>query len=443
MVEVILVLLGISFILFFGFFAEFAFKKIHIPDILFLIILGFALGPYGLNYIQPERVAEFAPVFTTFALLFLLYDGAFNIDLASFARGVTKSLGITFFNFFVSVIVVSGIMYLFTYNVFTSLLTGTILGGISSAFVIPLIKQLHVKGETYSILTLESAITDVLCIVSALTVMEIMKLNVFNFQIMVSKIAALFAVAGFIGIIAGIFWIIIVIHIFREHKSYMITIAYLILVYVVAEFLNGNGAIAALFLGLVLRNSKQLTAIFAGVVNKHEAHKENKAQYKAYKGQGEKKIAGSHLQGHAIKPTNENYGIAVTSPMEEFFYSQISFFLKTFFFVYIGILFNIDDTWALLIGAILSLAIMFSRSFSGIVTKAFNEFDRKLMKSIFARGLAAAAIAQIVLFNNIENALLITNTTYSVITFTIILSSIKIFFIKKNHHAAQAIEVSK
>ena len=419
MVEVTLVLLGISLILFFGFLAEFAFKKIHIPDILFLIILGFALGPYGFDYIQPERVAGFAPVFTTFALLFLLYDGAFTIDLASFVRGVTKSLGITFFNFIISAIVVSGIMYAFGFDLLTSLLTGSILGGISSAFVIPLIKQLHIKGETYSILTIESAVTDVLCIVCALTVMEIIKLNVFNFQIMVSKIAALFAVAGFIGIIAGVIWIILIVKVFKEHKSYMITIAYLILVYVFTEFLNGNGAIAALFFGLMLRNSKELTAIFAGVVKKHDAQVIAKQK--------------SNKKQSTTAMIDTDYGITVTSSMEEFFYSQISFFLKTFFFVYIGILFNINDTKALVIGAVIAISLMVSRLFSGLVTKSLHEFDRKLIKSIFARGLAAAAIAQIVLLNNIENALMITNITYSVITFTIILSSVKIFFIKKNH----------
>ncbi len=402
MVDVTLVLLGVSFILFFGFFAEFIFKKTRIPDILFLILLGFVLGPYGFNYLDPLKVQNFAPVFTTFALLFLLYDGAFNIDLASFAKGVGKSMGITLFNFFISAIIISGIMFVFTQEILTSILTGFILGGISSAFVIPIIKQLHIRNETYSILTLESAITDVLCIVFALTTLEIIKLNVFQVQVMVSKIASLFAVAGLVGIVAGIVWIILVKHVFKEHKSYMITIAYLLLVYVVTEFLNGNGAIAALFLGIVLRNSRQLILIVKKII---------------------------HRNNH---PAKNNRETSVTTPAEELFYSQISFFLKTFFFVYIGLLFSFQDTKALLIGGILALALMLSRNLSLVPPRA-PAFDRKLMKSIFARGLAAAAIAQIIVLNDISNAVLISNITYTVISFTIILSSIRVFMSSKGN----------
>ena len=47
-----------------------------------------------------------------------------------------------------------------------------------------------------------------------------------------------------------------------EELNYIITIAYLILVYLAAEYFGGNGPIAALFLGLILNNSKQLSDSF-------------------------------------------------------------------------------------------------------------------------------------------------------------------------------------
>jgi potassium/hydrogen antiporter len=412
MSETIAVLLGGSLILFFGAVAEFLFKKTRVPDILLLILLGFGIGPHGLNYITPAQVSSYAPVFTTFALLFLLYDGAFNIDLASFARGLTKSLGITWFNFLLSSGIVAGIMYFFHFDPLMSIMVGFILGGVSSAFVIPILKQMKVQGETYSVLALESAMTDVFCIVFALTVLEIMKINTFDLQIMTSKIASLFAVAGFIGIVAGIIWIILVIHIFKEHKSYMITVAYLVLVYVIAEFLNGNGAIAALFLGLVLRNSKQLTMIFGGIVDKKAIDTIEKNSKKS------KKIMKK------VKELKQEYSVHVTTPSEEFFYDQISFLLKTFFFVYIGLLLNINDTKAMIIAGVISIAILITRMLSHFITKSFNSYDRRLISSIFARGLASAAIAQIL-------AELVTNIIYGVISFTIILSSFSVFMLKK------------
>jgi cell volume regulation protein A len=285
------------------------------------------------------------------------------------------------------------------------LLLGFILGGVCSAFTIPILKQLNVEGDTYSILALESAITDVFTIVFAFTVMEIMTVNIFNFQIIFSKIASLFAVAGFIGIIAGIIWIIIVMKIFKEHKSYMITVAYLILIYALTEYLNGNGAIAALFFGLMLKNSKDITTLFTRLM---------------YRGEDKKKQ----------EEMREKYVIDVTSPDEEFFYSQISFFLKTFFFVYIGVLIKLSDTRALFIGGIIAVAIMFARLLNKYLTKQFNEFDQKLISKMHARGLAAATIAQVIVEKNIPRANELMNIVFSVIMFTIILNSISIFMLK-------------
>jgi potassium/hydrogen antiporter len=403
--DVVGILLGISVILVLGFMAEFLFKRFGVPDLLVLLIIGLTIGPYALGYVSPEQIIQFAPLFTTFALLFLLYDGAFNISLESLARGAVKSLQLTLFNFFLAVVVVFGITLAFGYDWLTALLVGFILGGISSAFTIPILKQLDVEGETYSIMALESALTDVFAIVFAFTVMEIMTINAFDFQLIFSKIASLFAVAGFIGIIAGIIWIVLVMKIFKEHKSYMITIAYLILIYVLTEYLNGNGAIAALFFGLMLKNSKDITTLFSKLL---------------YKGDDKEKQ----------EAMRQKYVIDVINPTEEFFYSQISFFLKTFFFVYIGILINFSDTRALIIGGILAVAIMLARMLNRYLTKRFSEFDQKVICGIYARGLAAAAIAQVVLANNIPGASEIINIVYAVILFTIILSSTNMFIIQ-------------
>ncbi|MBI2654341.1 cation:proton antiporter [Candidatus Woesearchaeota archaeon] len=398
MVEILGTFIITSAVIFFGFFAEFLFQKLKIPDVLLLILFGLALGPYGLKYINPSSLSNIAPIFTAFALLFLLFDSAFNIDLVSFFRGLGKGMSITVYNFAVSSITISLISMLFGFDLLHALLIGFILGGVSSAFVIPVIKNLKIKKETYSILTLESAITDVLCIVFALTAIQIIKLNNFSFNFVASKLAALFAVAGFFGVIAGVIWIVIVSKILKKNKSYMLTIAYLLLLYTVTEYLNGNGAIATLFFGLVLRNSKKLTALIKG----------------------------------------EN-AISVTSLTEQLFYSQISFFLKTFFFVYIGILLDFSNLKALIIGAIMAIAIMLLRNTTSFIAKNFMPYDKKIMNSIFARGLAAAVLAQLAIQHNLQNAELIAKITFSVIMFTIIFSSVRIFLVNKEYQSPKAV----
>jgi NhaP-type Na+/H+ or K+/H+ antiporter len=407
MVEVMNALLVISVILFVGFFAEFLFKQTNIPDILILILLGFLMGPFGFNYVSPEQVSSLAPIFTTFALLFLLFEGAFTIDLRSFAKGALKSTKITLFNFVLSSFVVFLIAVLFGMELPVALLLGCILGGISSAFVIPIIQQLKLKGQTYSILTLESAGTDVLCIVSAFTVIQILTLNVFSLSSIISRVLSLFLVAGVIGIVAGLLWILVTLFVFKENKSYMVTIAYLILVYVLTEYLSGNGTIATLFVGLILRNSKEVVSKLL--------------------------LLFHYLKLMKNKNLGNKFEVNVTTPSEKFFYSQISFFLKTFFFVYVGILFDLSQGWLVLIGGIMAVSILLVRRMSRYVTKDLEGYDQELISGIFARGLAAAAITQVVIEQGIPNTEMLPGIVYAVIVFTIILSSISIFWIKRKY----------
>jgi potassium/hydrogen antiporter len=408
--DAITVLLVASLILFFGFFAEFVFRKFSIPDVLFLIVLGFVIGPNGFGYVNPESFIIFAPIFTTFTLLFLLFDGGFNINLSSLMREFSQSFLLTTFNFLTSSILIAIIFYIFGYlwfggvSIALSLLTGFLLGGVSSSFVIPILKEMNLSPKIYSLLTLESALTDVLCIVSSLTVMTFLSLGSFAFQETSIQLISLFAIAGLVGVVGGVIWIFLVLKVFREH-NYIILIAYLLLLYVTTEFLKGNGAIAALVFGIMLKNSKQLSSIFKGVVSTKAGDKK-----KAIKGE---------------------LGTSVITHSEEYFYHQISFFLKTFFFVYIGILIDISDWGALVVGGIISVAILFSRMGSNVLTKNMVSLNRSLVNSIFARGLAAAVIAQIAIIKEVPHAEFIGKVAYIVITGTIILSSAKVFLVKR------------
>ncbi len=410
MVEVVNVLLAASLILFFGFFAEFLFRKVNVPDILFLIILGIALGPFGMNYVSPGSLAGIAPVFTTFTLLFLLFDGAFNISLPSLIREFSQSFVLTLFNFFISSVLVALVMWLLGLPLLVSLLTGFLLGGVSSSYVIPVLRQMKISQNLFSLLTLEGALTDVFTIVASFTVLEIMNLGTFGLQETLTHLASLFAIAGLVGLIGGVIWIFLILKVFKEH-NYIISIAYLLLIYVITEFLSGNGAIAALFFGLILKNSRQLSSIMKGILTKKAKEKK-----KAIKGE---------------------LGISVTTPSEQFFYHQISFFLKTFFFVYIGLLLDLSDTKALLVGIGISVLLLFSRNASSLLTKKMDANYRSLVNSLFARGLAAAAVAQLALQAGIPHADFIVKVSYVAITGTIALSSARVFWVKRRIPAAE------
>ena len=402
-------LLAFSLIAIFGFLSEALFRRTNIPDVLFLIILGFLIGPNGFGYTSPEDLASVAPVCTTFTLLILIFDGAFNINLSSLIREFSSSLILTIYNFVISTIVVGGIFYyIHQYHLdgttmMAAMIIGFSLAGVSSSFVIPILSQIRVGGKLFSRLALESALTDVFCIVATLSVIEVYTTGIFGVQKTLGYLIELFAIAGFIGVLGGIIWIVI--RVFEE-QNYIITIAYLLLVYLATEYFGGNGPIAALFLGLILNNSKQLSSIKEGILSRSVAEKQKA------------------IQG--------DLGIEVTSATEKRYYNLISFFLKALFFIYVGILLDITDQTALVVGSILSVLIMITRMGSMPLTKGMPKDQRQLVNAVFARGLAAAVLIQAVIQAGMPGAEYMGRVVYVVIIGTIILSSLRVFVLRMN-----------
>ena len=402
-------LLAFSLIAIFGFLSEALFRRTNIPDVLFLIILGFLIGPNGFGYTSPEDLASVAPVCTTFTLLILIFDGAFNINLSSLIREFSSSLILTIYNFVISTIVVGGIFYyIHQYHLdgttmMASMIIGFSLAGVSSSFVIPILSQIRVGGKLFSRLALESALTDVFCIVATLSVIEVYTTGIFGVQKTLTYLIELFAIAGFIGVLGGIIWIVI--RVFEE-QNYIITIAYLILIYLATEYFGGNGPIAALFLGLILNNSKQLSSIKEGILSRSVAEKQKA------------------IQG--------DLGVEVTSATEKRYYNLISFFLKALFFIYVGILLDITDQTALVVGSILSVLIMITRMGSMPLTKGMQKAQRQLVNAVFARGLAAAVLIQAVIQAGMPGAEYMARVVYVVIIGTIILSSMRVYILRMN-----------
>ena len=399
------ILFLISLIILLGYLAEWVFKKINIPDTLLLIAVGFIISPNILNFISPEQLGHLAPLFTTFTLLFLMFDGALSIDLRSFTEGLGSGISIGASNFFVSTMVIGSISYFLVHDIVLALMLGFSLGGVSSAFIIPMLKQITVNKRTYSILTLESAFTDVLSIVFALTMMELKILKTFEINVVLSQIASLFFVAGVLGVLAGFLWIFIEDKLIERDTNYVLTIAYVVLLYFISEYLGGNGAIAAMTFGIVIANSK----ILMNLVQKFNEKK------------GGKKTAAKQETAKLVN---------IVSRRERMFYQEISFFLKTFFFVYIGLLLDVRNLTAVAVGTGIAVSVLLLRNLSSLLTKKFKENDRLLINSLFARGIAPAAIILMAKVKNISIDQTVIDTVYFTITATIILSSIRVFLYK-------------
>jgi NhaP-type Na+/H+ or K+/H+ antiporter len=343
-----------------------------------------------------------------------MFDGALSIDLRSLAEGIGPGITIGCFNFFLSSAAIATIFYVFIGSgIVLSLMLGFALGGVSSAFIIPMLKQIKPDKKLYSILTLESALTDVLAIVFAITMIELKSSSALDLKSVFSQLASLFFVAGVLGIIGGFLWIVWESRQMEKDKDYMMTIASVVLLYFITEYLGGNGAIAAMSFGIVIANAGLLMELVARI-------------------KGRRKTAATDESGENGKEGAKKSAkrLTIVSRRERMFYQEISFFVKTFFFVYIGILLNVKNLKAVALGSGIAIVIMLLRSLTRLLTKSFKPLDRLLIDSLFARGIAPAAIILMATSKNLISDATMVDTVYFVITATIVLSSVRVIIYK-------------
>lgn len=389
--EVILAAVGVVIVI--GYLAEVFFSKTRIPDVIWLIGLGILIGPV-FGVVKPLDVEGAAEFFTAFALLFILFEGGLHIRINDLMKSMYGATTITIVNFIVSVIVIAAIARFFGWGWENAFLLGTMLGGTSSAVVVPIVRKLKMSTNNSLILILESAFTDVISIVAALTLINIINLGTVTLGSVLNSLFGSFAIAIFLGGIIGFIWILLLEKFEALTRSYFLTIGILLVVYGITEFAQSSGAIAGLTFGIVLGNARKILSL--------------------------------------DQTTNDTL-----TNSAKLFFSQISFFVKTFFFVYIGILLDFTNIWALFLAASITVAVFLVRPIS--VRLAYKEpaeknADRQIMESMVPKGLAAAVLAQVPLQYGLVGAENFLTPVIATILFTIILTTIFVFMAGKGYY---------
>ncbi len=362
--QVIEAFAAIGIIILLGFLGSLLFYKTKIPDIILLILLGVIIGPDVLALTSRDvmsAIKVFSPFFMAIALVIILFDGGLNLNYQNVLDTIGKATLFTVINFvtFVSLATVVAYYFLGITNWTVAMLLGAILGGTSSAIVIPIVSKMSIGDDAKNLLILESVITDVLVIVTVVSMVHIMLTNTTDMTVASSSLANAFLVAMVVGFLFGIFWLKSLKILKGKPFSFMITLAILFILYAVVEgALHSSGAIAALIFGLVLGNKDEFARIF-------------------------KKSPEDFVFDEHIKQ----------------FHSEMSFMVKTFFFVYLGVIFNLN--------ALASLPIMFASLtlFAVVVlarfpvAKAVGRISHMSAREteatfiMFPRGLSAAVLA--------------------------------------------------
>ncbi|MFH1234193.1 MAG: cation:proton antiporter [Candidatus Diapherotrites archaeon] len=430
MVAVEVAFLVVAAIIIIGYIGMLLFKKTKVSDILILMAVGLILGPVS-SYLGPNGTGMlpfellgqselalfqgFLPFFAAFALIIILFEGGLHLNFFKVIKSFGESFAFTIIVFFLSIAFVILVLWagsnfgLLKFDLLVSLMIGAIIGGTSSAIVIPLVNSTKAGEETKTLLSLESALTDALCVIVAVAAAEIILLNSFNVSQVGTSLLGAFTIAAFLGLIAGLVWLRLLSLLRDKPYEYLMTLGVLLLLYTITVFFGGNGAIAALTFGLVLGNSEDITRMLR------------------------------------LTPRSIDWRI-------KSFQAEVSFLVRTFFFVYLGLLFKFEFFTPGMIAV--SLAIMFlfllARRIGAVILKKFKPVfaqDQKLITTMAARGLAAAVLISLPtsMGLNLDSSVLnmITTIVFLIICFSNIVATIGVFLSEKERAKKEKSEDKK
>ncbi|MEM3711818.1 MAG: cation:proton antiporter, partial [Thermoprotei archaeon] len=333
-----------------------------LPENLALMLAGLLIGPI-LHVVSPAQVEVLrglAPFFGDVALAIIVLSGSVNLNFSSIVgsgggRGIVMAVFDTLFTIaFITPI----FYYVFHWPLLISALLGAMLGETTATIVIPVAQRLGLSESALTSMVIDSTFNSVTCIVAFYIILEIITQSQGATPINMGIVSVtrylfeLISTGAFIGAVGGFIWVAVLERLGDIPHSYIVTVAIVIGIYAIVDILGGSAVLAVLVFGLVLGNHKLFLRIF----------------------------------GRETRVKLEN----VTQ-----FEQEINFFVRTFFYVFVGTLVSLK-LYAALIGLGLTLLLLVPRLLGveiGVIGDQELRDNRGLLVSLYPRGLTVAVLA--------------------------------------------------
>ncbi|MBN2101309.1 MAG: cation:proton antiporter [Candidatus Aenigmarchaeota archaeon] len=380
----ILTLLGVTIVV--GYIGSLIFYKTKIPDVIWLLLFGLIVGPlFGL--VETSMYVTISSFLAAAAILLILFDAGLNMDFYQTVKNFSRSMLFSVLGLAFSMISIGIFSWaFFGLDILTGLFIGAVLGGTSLPIVDAIVKSVKVKESVRSLLDIESIITDPMVIVIAIALLGLIIPTAGNQISAIQSILGAFSIGAVVGLSVGIVWLYMLRILRGKPFDYMLTLGVLLIIYVFVEANGGSGAIASLVFGLVLGNAETFTSIFK-IRKKLEL---------------DEKMRG--------------------------FQSEITFFMKAFFFVLLGLISVINVQYIVygLVTAAILILLRFAVVYIGTRNMKLERLDRNIMRITVPRGLAAAVLAQYPMTYGIPGAEMISSIVFVVILATVVYSTVAV-----------------
>jgi len=383
------VVISIAFLFFLGHALKWFFIRTKVPDLLILVCIGYLIGPI-LGLISQEDLGKVGGFLSIVALVVILYEGGLGLKGKDLLQSTLPAAGLSLVGFFL----ICGVTIFFTWlfaghGWTTAILLGLAVGSTSSAVVIPMVKHLSISEKTKTILSLESAFTDVLAIVLFLVAVDSVSSGSFSAQKLLEGIGPATLLSIIYGLSAGILWAWLRNKFPELSAMAFASESWALLVYGLVEISRYNGAMAVLALGFSLANLNL-------------------------------------LPGWAKKFINPE----AVSLAEQSLLAEITLLIKTLFFIYLGILVSFDSLPIVALALLIAVMIFVTRWLAIRLLfnpKQYNRKEAMICMAMGPRGLACAVLATIPLQRGLENGLWIQNTLFALIPISILFTAAFVF----------------
>lgn len=316
--ETMLAFTAIGGILVIGVLGELMLKRYKVSPALILLGIGYVLGP-GSGILNMEMLRGMQNLIGPLALMILLFDSGTRMNIRRIFHEGARGVGMGVIASILIIALVAVLWAALYGDFFVGVLLGAVFaGGASGPVVNPLAQGMKLDEETQDFLGIENAASDVVSVVLVITLTASLVSGVFDAAGIAGEALNEFLIATFAGIAAGAAWILVSTFARGAGFFHMLTFAVALLLYVVVQLFGGNGAIGILVFGIMLGNMGEI-----GKITGIDAFKQDEEMLK--------------------------------------FQDEISFMVRTFFFVFLGALMSFGDGKAMILGVVIVVLIYVAR----------------------------------------------------------------------------------
>ena len=283
-------------------------------------------------------------------------------------------------------------------------LLGLIVGGTSSAVIIPMVSRIRISVFARNMLSIESVLTDGIVIVVAMLLLRAIVIPgaVISPEMISREVVGALVISAIIGVIAAFMISKLLLSIRERPYADVLILGLVVLIYAASEQAGGSGALTTFLLGITLRNIE----IFS-----------------FWKKAIQKVSEGKPKELKQEKPEDRLPSLRWYSKK---FYAQLSFLMRTYFFAFLGMIFYVPSLTTCLMGLLLTGSLLLARFLSTSIACAgvtLPRIDRFSMTFLCGRGLAAAVLASVLATYNLNFSWIIEQLATQVIIYTSLISA--------------------